>query len=58
MGEFVVEGFVFLELVTFFVTLRADLEDYFKCMTQTGYTLRKLTSVGFRKCGSFLVLRV
>ena len=33
MGEFVVEGFFFLEVVTFFVTLRADLEDYFKCMT-------------------------
>ena len=33
MGEFVVEGFFFLEVVTFFVTLRADLEDYFKCKT-------------------------
>ena len=33
MGEFVVEGFFSLEVVTFFVTLRADLEDYFKCMT-------------------------
>ena len=33
MGEFVVEGFFFLEVVTFFVTLRADLEDYFKSKT-------------------------
>ena len=33
MGEFVVEGFFFLEVVTFFVTLRADLEDYFKGKT-------------------------
>ena len=33
MGEFVVEGFFFPEVVTFFVTLRADLEDYFKCKT-------------------------
>ena len=33
MGEFVVEGFFFFEVVTFFVTLWADLEDYFKCKT-------------------------
>ena len=33
MGEFVVDGFFFLGVVTFFVTLRADLEDYFKCKT-------------------------
>ena len=50
-------GFFSLRDVIFF-TLRADLEDYFKCMTWTGYTMRKLTSVGFQKCGSFWVLKV
>ena len=29
IGEFFQGGFFFLEVVTFFVTLRADLEDYF-----------------------------
>ena len=33
IGEFFQGGFFFLEVVTFFVTLRADLEDYFKCKT-------------------------
>ena len=33
IGEFFQGGFFSLEVVTFFVTLRADLEDYFKCMT-------------------------
>ena len=33
MGEFFQGGFFCLVVVTFFVTLRADLEDYFKCMT-------------------------
>ena len=47
-----------LEVVTFFVTLRAELEDYFKYKTQTGDTLRKLTSGAFWKCGSFWVLTV
>ncbi len=46
-------GYFLLIRVTFFLTLRADLDDYFKCMTYTGYTMRKLTSAAFRKCGSF-----
>ena len=33
IGEFFQGGFFSLEVVTFFVTLRADLEDYFKCKT-------------------------
>ena len=33
IGEYFQGGFFFLEVVTFFVTLRADLEDYFKCKT-------------------------
>ena len=33
IGEFVVEEFFCLQVVTYFSTLRADLEDYFKCMT-------------------------
>ena len=33
VGDFFQGGFFFLEVVTFFVTLRADLEDYFKCKT-------------------------
>ena len=33
IGEFFQGGFFSLKVVTFFVTLRADLEDYFKCKT-------------------------
>ena len=33
MVGFVVEGFFGLGVVIFFATLRADLEDCFKCMT-------------------------
>ena len=33
IGEFFQGGFFSLGVVTFFVTLRADLEDYFKCKT-------------------------
>ena len=31
IGEFFQGGFFGMKVVTFFATLRADLEDYFKC---------------------------
>ena len=47
IGEFFQGGFFSLEVVTFFETLRADLEDYFKMYDLNGDTMRKLTSGAF-----------